>query len=310
MLKEHEKMRKDDATKAQQTQNFVTNVIFMPIITIHQLLDILDAGLVCPDSRPQESISDTIARDRDAVFHFGRSLHPSRQEGIATIMQDSHFQSWIKSVSSHTLLINGMEMESHWQETISPISYMCYLLSETLSGGQSASAKSWSFYCGLHSTPGDKIEGAGGMLRSIITQLLLAHGQTISLSFLTFSAIQSLQNHNIHGLFSLLEHLLAGVGAGIVTVMIDGISWYESDARLQETTTVMRLLNNLVEAVEARQTGLVLKLMVTSPAMSRYSREWFPAAAEVCSMPENFSLFGGGIPGGGGFDEYHPMLMG
>lgn len=306
-----EKMRKDDATRAQQNQNFATNVIFMPIITIEQLLDILDAGLVRPDSRPQESILDTIRQDRDSVFHFGRSLlPPSRQEGIATIMQDSHFQSWIKSAGSQTLVINGMEMDSHWQETISPISYMCYLLSETLSGGHSATATSLSFYCGLHSTPGDKIEGAGGMLRSITTQLLLAHGQTISLSFLDLSTIQSLQNHNIHGLCFLLEHLLAGIGAGIVTMMIDGISWYESDARLQETTTVMRFLNSLVEAIEARQSGLVLKLMVTSPTMSRYSREWFPAAAEVCGMPGNFSLFGGGVLGGGGFDEYHPMLMG
>lgn len=303
-------MRKNGVTRAQQNRNFVTNVILMPIITIQQLLGILDAGLVRPDSRPRESISDTIVRDRDSVFHFGRSLHPSRQEGIATIMQDPHFQSWIKSAGSHTLVINGMEMDSHWQETISPMSYMCYLLSETLFGGHSATATSLKFYCGLHSTPGENIESAGGMLRSIITQLLRAHGQTISLSFLDLSAIQCLQSHNIHGLLFLLERLLAGIGAGIVIIMIDGISWYENDARLQETTMVMRFLNSLVEAVEASQSGLVLKLMVTSPTMSRYSREWFPAAAEVCSMPGNFSLFGGGIPGGGGVDEYYPMLMG
>lgn len=306
-------MRKDLATKPQQNLNYMTNMTFMaapPTITVQQLLDILDAGLVRPGSRPRESISDTVARDRDSVSHFGRTLNPSRQEGIATIMQDPCFQSWIMSAHSHTLIINGMEMDSHWQESVSPISYMCYLLSETLSGGHSTATKFLNFYCGLHSMPGDSIEGANGIIRSIITQLLQAYSQRISLPFLDLSAIQRLQNNNIEELCFLLERLLGGIGVGIISMMIDGISWYESEARLQETATVMRFLNSLVEAVEAGQTGLVLKLMVTSPAMSRYCREWFPAAAEVSATQGNALLLGGGLPGGfGGVDEYHQMLV-
>ena len=293
----------------------MTNMIFMPAsstisITIQQLHDTLDAGFVRLDSRPRESISNTVARDRDLVFHFGRNLDLNRQEGIATIMQDPQFQSWIKSAHSHTLIINGMEMDSHWQESVSPISFMCYLLSEILSSGHSAAAKPLIYYCGLHSMPGDIIEGSTGIIRSIITQLLLAHDPKTTLSFPDFSTIQRLQNHDIHELCSLLHRLLSGIGVGIVTIMIDGISWYESESRLQETATVMRFLNSLVENVEAGRTGLVLKLMVTSPGMSRYCKDWFPAAAEVSAMHGSMLLGGGGLPGVGGFDEFQMLIGG
>lgn len=303
-------MRKDLARNPQQNLNYMTNMIFVPAlltITIQQLLDILDAGSVRPDNQLGESISATITRDRETVFYFGRMLPPSRQEGIATIMQDACFQSWVKSADSYPLIINGMDMDSYSQESVSLISYMCYLLSETLSGGHFTNL---NFYCGLHSTPGDRIEGGSGILRSIITQLLLAHGQRISLPFLDFSAMQRLHSHNVEELCSLLKGVLSGigVGVGIVTVMIDGISWYESEARLPETAKVMRFLNSLVDAVRAAQTGLVLKLMVTSPGMSRYCRDWFPAAAEVFAMQGSNNLLLGGGGGDcllGGFEGYY-----
>lgn len=302
---------------AQLHQNpstsIMTNMIFMPtmpaiptsIITIQQLLTVLDTGSVQPGSQPRESPSDLIARDHDLVSSFGKTLNPIRQERIATIMGDPQFQSWFKSGYSQTLIINGMEMDSHWQESVSPMSYMCSLLSDTLSRIHSGSAKSLNFYCGLHSMPGDSVEGVNGMLRSIITQLLLAYGQRINLSFLDLSAVQELQNRNIQQLCLLLESLLGGIGIGIVFVMIDGISWYEGEVRMEETARVMRFLNSLVEAVEASQTGLVLKLMVTSPVMSQYSREWFPAAVEIFMQ-------GGMLLEGtqGGFDEYQMLMAG
>ncbi|TEY30287.1 hypothetical protein BOTCAL_0885g00010 [Botryotinia calthae] len=282
---------KDGLAKLQQnpSTSIMTNMIFIPtmpaipssIITMQQLLTILDTGSVQPGSQPRESPSDLIVRDRDLVSSFGRTLNPIRQGRIATIMGEPQFQSWFKSAHSQTLIINGMEMDSHWQESVSLMSYMCYLLSDTLSRIHSGSAKSLNFYCGLHSTPGDIVEGVNGMLRSIITQLLLAYGQRINLSFLDLSAIQELQNHNIQQLCRLLESLLGGIGFGIVFMMIDGISWYEGEVRLDETERVMRFLNSLVEAVEASQTGFVLKLMVTSSGISQHSREWFPAATEI-----------------------------
>lgn len=73
----------------------------------------------------------------------------------------------------------------------------------------------------------------------------------------------------------------------------------------------MRFLNSLVEDVGASRTGLVLKLMITSPGMSRYCKEWFPTAAEVSAMHGSMLSGGGGggLPGVGGFDEFQ-MLVG
>lgn len=298
------------ATFQQNPNQITTNMIFMPtmfahqsMITMRQLLDILDTRIGQSNPGPGQSLLDIAARDQDWASCLGRSLDPTRQERISIVMQDRHFQEWFKSSHSLTLVINGMEMESHWQESVSTTSYMCYLLSQTLSRLQISN--SLTFYCGLHSMPGERIEGVDGMLRSIIAQLLQAYGDQINLSFLDFSMIQELQNHSVRQLCLLLESLLSGIGIGVVFLMIDGISWYEVESRMQETTLVMQFLNSLVENVESSHTGFVMKLLITSPVMSRYSREWFPTAFEV-------SMQGGlltGVPQGG-FDEYQMLTAG
>lgn len=270
-----------------QRNHYTTNMIFMPTmpaipqctITTQQLLGILDTGLGRPGSYPIESLASIISRDSDLVCCIGGALNPIRQERIATVMQDPGFQYWFKSTHSQTLVINGMEMDADWQDSVSPMSYMCYLLSQTLSRLQSA--KSLNFYCGLHSMPDQGVEGVNGMLRSIITQLLLAYGQQINLSFPDFAVIQEIQKHNIQQLCLLLKRLLRGFGIGVVFMMIDGISWFECETRVWEMAMVMQFLNILVEDIEASKTGFVFKLLITSPIMSQYSREWFPAATEV-----------------------------
>jgi hypothetical protein len=285
-----------------------TNMMFMPMaaipqctITTQQLLGILDTGLGRPGSYPTESLASIISRDSDLVCCIGGALNPIRQERIATVMQDPDFQYWFKSTHSQTLVINGMEMDADWQDSVSPMSYMCYLLSQTLSRLQSA--KSLNFYCGLHSMPDQGVEGVNGMLRSIITQLLLAYGQQINLSFPDFAVIQELQKHNIQQLCLLLGRLLRGFGIGVVFMMIDGVSWFECETRVLEMAMVMQFLNRLVEDIEASKTGFVFKLLITSPIMSQYSKQWFPAVTEV--IMHGNALLEGTLQG---FDELQMLV--
>ena len=297
------------ALPQQRSHQTISDQIFVspmyPIqqarISVQDLLGILDISMGRPNSQPKDSCLNAIARDRNLVSSFGLTFTPARQGRVAQVMQDAQFLTWFKSAQSSTLIANGMEINTYWQESVSSMSYMCYLLSQTLS--RLKSAKPLDFYCGLHSVPGECLEGVGGMLRSIITQLLQIHQHQINLSFLNFSFIQGLQKHDITYLCFLLESLLQSIGVGVVFLLIDGISFYESETRLEEAHIVMRFLNSLVEAVEASHTGLVLKLLITSPTISRHSKEWFPAAKEVF-VPQDMLL--DGIPSE--LDQYQILI--
>ena len=81
------------------------------IITTKELLKIFNIGL---GAHPTESLAGIILRDSDWVSSFGRTLNSIRQERIAIVIQDADFQSWLKSTHSQSLVINGMEMDSHW----------------------------------------------------------------------------------------------------------------------------------------------------------------------------------------------------
>ena len=215
----------------------------------------------------------------------------------ASLMQNVQFESLFKAGHSQTLVVNGMESDA-MENTTSPLTYLCILLSQTLSHLQLAVPL--TFFCGQHSTPGEPFEGASGLMRVLITQILLSYRDRLSLTFLEFTIIQAITMHDFAALCHLLQGLLMEIGESVVFCMIDGISWYETESRRESMRTVMLSLQSLVEATAASGSGLVLKLFVTSPVMSRYAREWFPAEAELLMESE--------ISGDGyGFDEFDLM---
>ena len=81
--------------------------------------------------------------------------------------------------------------------------------------------------------------------------------------------------------------------------MIDGISWYETEARNKDMHIVMPFLQSLVEAVEENGNGLILKLLVTSPILSQFAHGWFPRCSRILMQTE--------IEGDGDFGEGRMM---
>ena len=265
--------------------NVTTNFMFQamqPKISVPQLIALLDLELLDPSVDPVERALERIRAERDFVVFFGRALSPHRQSGISFIMQNPQFQDWFKSMTSQTLVINGMDMSSDPAEMVSPLSYMSAMLLQTIS--RLNYAYPLAFFCRLHSDPEDRLQGGSGMMRSLIAQVVLALANTQQhpdLSFLGYLEIEAIQAKDPSALCRLFEELLKRIGVGIVFCMLDGVSWFENEPHLAGIYVIMQFLNSLVGAIEASKSGLVFKLLVTSPITSQYCKDWFPNRVEL-----------------------------
>ena len=274
--------------QAQSTNNFQMTSIYMPqaiqpAINVQQLLSLLDLQ---PNDQPDdvvEQISERVRADRDFIVFFGRSLSHHRLSRISFVMQNHLFQDWFKSMKSQTLVVYGMDTSFDVLETVSPVSFMCAILSQTVS--RRDYTYPLNVFCRLHMDLVDPMQGANGLLRSLTAQVILAiinvQQQQLDLSFLGPTEVEAIRAKDLGWLCLLFEKLLQHIGVGIVFCIIDAVSCFESEPYVAEMHTVMQFLNSLVEAVEASQSGLVFKLMVTSPIVSQYCRDWFPNRVEL-----------------------------
>jgi hypothetical protein len=261
--------------------------VVQPTITPQTLLAILDLAPLDPTIGVSGQVLERLHAERDFVFFFGSSLNPHRQSRISFLLQDGKFQDWFKSLRSQTLVINGMDFASQPDEMVSPLSYMCTMLAKTVT--QLQHAYPIVFFCRLHTDPDDKLHGASGMMRSLIVQLVLALADTADLSFLSNADMEAIQTRDVYVLCQLFDEILKRVSTAIVFCMIDGVSWFENEIHVQGMHTAMQSLNSLVEAVEATGSGLVFKLLVTSPIANEYCKYWFPNRVEL-TVPGEFSM--------------------
>ena len=298
-LEERQKRLEQELTQISATNNrrepVILTQIMQSVITFQQLLNVLAAYPRKPHSGAS-SIFDVTTRDIALAHAFGQEMSAARQARVGTLVQDSKFQSWFKVARSQTLVIDGME-ENGVDSALSPLTFFCTLLSKSLSS--MGIAESLTFFCGQHATPADQFEGASGMMRSLCSQILLSHGESLNLAFLDFAALQALSNHDIVALCRLFEALLERVGQGVIFCMIDGVSWYETEARSKDMHIVMPFLQSLVEAIDENGNGLILKLLITSPILGQFARGWFPSCSRILMQTE--------IEGDGDFGEGRMM---
>lgn len=244
------------------TSKLAISAVPPPDITVDQLQQLLQVD------------TDFAARDAKRSLREGNQLGPNDQQRAAWLMSNSKFQSWFKSGLSDMLVIDGMgEMIP-----VSPMSYFCSLLSQELS--QITNAVPLSFFCGLHRV-GDYMSDATAIMRSLTTQLLANPflRQNINLNFMSFDAILGVQQFRLDFLCELFRRIIGSLSfSTAIFIIIDGVSWFETEPRLRELTSVMLSLRDL--AVECNTTGtnsgVTLKLLITSPKASIHTKHLFP----------------------------------
>ncbi|KAM7184636.1 adenosine trna methylthiotransferase [Rhypophila sp. PSN 637] len=279
------------------------------MITVPQILQALNlAHSHAPDIA--NSIIQQIGDERGLIF--SQRIHlPSRGDRtLSTVLQDEQFKAWLNPNSgSSILLLNGSDLDalnSHSHNArISPFSNLTVQLAGILSNAPSIYTA--SFFCHLHSDPtntNDLVLGPIGLLRSVIAQIILQHPVPEVISQYLIAAmghnphqiknvLQAVQYGDVSSLCTLLDTVLnsftsdtiASRGGPIINCFVDGASFFETEQHIFQMDQVMHYLARLVNLVAAArsrgETGLVFKLLITSPTGLERGRYWFPYAAQL-----------------------------
>lgn len=236
---------------------------------------------------------ETISRDVQLSIAYGRAMAPRRQQKAAWVMQEPPFQQWFQSSGSHILVVGGLEVE---MDSISPLSYLCAMLQQNLESLQIAVPL--SFFCGLHASPGDNLEGASGIMRSLIYQILLQQQWNFDCSFIDLAFLDQIRNYEISHLCILFRSLLTSATSTTIFCLIDGISWYDTSRRSGDVSTMMAYMRELVDETNQADSGIDFKLLVTSPQACPSATVWFPYEERIiipddtCGNGEGFNEIG------------------
>jgi len=108
-------------------------------------------------------------------------------------MQDVMFQRWLSTNESQMHVVGGMELSTN---TVA-------LLTQALEGLPGAV---WiTFFCGIHATPGGGLEGAQGIMRRSIFQILRIK---FNCAFIEEGLLKQIFDYEISQLCGLFQNLL------------------------------------------------------------------------------------------------------
>ncbi|KAK4216777.1 adenosine trna methylthiotransferase [Rhypophila decipiens] len=278
------------------------------MITVPQILQALNLAH-SHASDIANSIVQQITDERQLILNQGRQISSRADRILSTVLQDEQFKAWLSPNSgSSVLLLNGSDLDalnSHSHNArISPFSYLTVQLAGIL---DVPSIHTALFFCHLHSdatNTNDVVLGPVGLLRSVIAQIILQHPVPELISQYLMAAmghnpyqinnvLQAVQYGDIPSLCTLLDTVLNSFTSAMITnrssskiiCFIDGASFFETGHHIGQMDQVMQYLASLVNLVAATNsrgdTGLVFKLLITSPSGLERGRDWFPYAAQL-----------------------------
>lgn len=203
-----------------------------------------------------------------------------RAQQIVTM---SLFRSWIDSAHSTKLLIHGNFRAA---EGVSPLSILCILLA--LAFRQTGRFISLVFFCGRHLV-WDDYHGGAVMIRSLIAQVLRQYPA----QYLSPEVHSCLRNMgDIDSLCDLFRILLSQIPPSIpVVCLIDGINRYETEEYLDDMTTVILRLVELVDATSGER-NTCFKLLLASPLPTKEVRRVFDGDQDALLHMENLPVAG------------------
>lgn len=246
-----------------------------PMISSTQLLDLLQVQRGMPED------------DLHLAVQYGQTLPPGRQARAASLLQNAKFQTWLKSGRCEILVVNGKDPRSQ-SGTMSSLTYVIGLLGRTLTATQTAVPL--LCVCGQHASPDDPLEGAAGVLRLLVYQLLIYVGDSADLSLLDYNFVEAVKMGDIRFLRELFRSLIVSVVSVAnnprpIVCLVDGVSFLETTSRRPDFETLIAFLQQLVLDINELGGLLIFKVLLTYPYMSGYAHDWFPPEA-ILTMGE------------------------
>ncbi|KAI0542085.1 hypothetical protein GGR58DRAFT_335547 [Xylaria digitata] len=208
------------------------------------------------------------------------SIEKAHMQRLVGLVKQDVFHNWVKgSDKSSALLVHG-NLEPGTLSSITPLSHLCAQIVKEFSNQQNVILL--SYFCGFHARPRDKDANAASMLCQLIGQLLThplasAANAIRSIDVHHLKKIKSKDLDVLRQVFnSLIRHLRNC--QIIIICIIDSISFYEINARLKNTQKVLKTLMSAVrmqQRIHGRDTNMVLKLIITDAARSKWVHELF-----------------------------------
>jgi hypothetical protein len=216
------------------------------------------------------------------------------QDRIIAMIRHQKVLSWLGNTKSSVLFLNE-HYNSPRAMAQSPTSFFCAKLASAIQSSSEVSKEpslhppvetiAISFFCAEHLDPKDPHQGAQGIIKSLIAQLLVCYNEFDSR--LIKQLLKSDLNH-LEPLCATLKSMINELPEEVVlTCIIDAITMHEdSEARCKKVESVLDTLIGIAGSDDERK--CVFKLLVTSPRVSRrYSaRTGGKACASVLTMPE------------------------
>lgn len=212
------------------------------------------------------SVSAEVPIEDHRRIHRGcQSQEPSDDQITRGIIEGPRFREWLCADDSSALFIEGgPALAFHGQASL-PL--MSCLAIKYLEGKEPAI--SIHHFCKRHVSPKDHIQGPQGMMRSLICQVLRLFHNQIDLGFTSGGRYrEQLESHNLHILCDCFAQVVKQLPVETVLFcIIDSIDRFERHEWADDCRFMIRELQDILHEYEC---GPVFKLLVTSPARSRY----------------------------------------
>ena len=238
---------------------------------------------------------ELLSDDIEANVRHVWTLPLSAQDRAVTLMESENLHTWLTTTNPSALFVNGQYDAAARQ---SPLTYVCTKLVDTIGSRAAGTSTRHSsilaqvFFCGQHLSLEDSAFGPAGMMRNLISQLVINHG---AFDLRAIRRLLDLDSSNIGELCDAFAGLIRQLTRRhLVLCVIDGISFYEDSPTQCEAAK--EAIQSLLQAMEnCKETGCTLKLLITCPGTSRAIYREFEDE-EVIWMPQKVESRGGLTP--------------
>lgn len=227
------------------------------LITLSHLLEVLAVPL------------ETSVHDLESTLRQGREFDTAAQAQSRWLLQMEQFRRWFSSTRSEVLLVDG-NTDSTDPGRTSPMTFLSATLIASIIKMQ-PQAITLYFFCGRHTSPNDALRGPIGMMRSLVTGIImeLRRRGELSLDFIDSRPYrEALERHDPLAICVTFQQLIKQLPLDTpVYCIIGGISWLEKHEWLEELYGVVDKFQELVSDEQLRPS---FKVLMTSPHRSRF----------------------------------------
>jgi hypothetical protein len=202
-------------------------------------------------------------RETEHILRQSNSLRPQALGKARWLLSTVQFKNWLERPFSGILLVDGYCKDDGIGK-ISPLSVFCASLATTLR--QTSSGIVLHFFCGSHSRiEQDPVSGPAGLIRSLITQLLLyPDSPDVYLDPMEQNLYEAVSHWNVQALVFLFGLLVCKMHESkTIICLIDGISDFETPLHGWDRQ-ILDVVQQLRSIVDRQRPGPALKLLMTS----------------------------------------------